>query len=131
MAVFTNEIGERYDSNVLQGAINQLNAQAIDDLYISGQINSWSPREAAIVELMGSFGFDSYQINQILQSITVPNIPQPAWLTDSRSKEIQGLYRDLLGREADPGGLKYWHETGIDTSILSGVFEATEEYQSR
>lgn len=132
MAVFTNEVGERYDSNVLQGEINQsVTPDAIDNLYISGQISSWSPTEAATRELIDVFGFNSYQVAQIFNAITIPNLPKPAWLTDSRSKEIQSLYKNLLGRDADLGGLKYWYETGVPTNDLSNIFKASDEYQSR
>ena len=132
MAVFINEVGERYDSNVLQGEINQsVTPDAIDDLYISGQISSWSPREAATRELIDVLGFTGYQAAQIVNAITIPNLPKPAWLTDERSKQIQGVYQKYLGREADPGGLKWWWGSGAPILEIESGFRGTQEFTDR
>ena len=44
---------------------------------------------------------------------------------------IRGLYRSLLGREADKAGLTYWMRAGLSLDQIADLFKKTPEYRSR
>lgn len=50
---------------------------------------------------------------------------------DPRADYIQGLYRDLLGREADAGGLNYWMNSGLDEFGLYDAINTSPESQAQ
>ncbi len=127
---YRNAEGETFMPVEIQAEINA-SARFLEAFLLDGLISSWDPREAAIFALTQNLAFTKAQAEQMLPSFNVPVTPEPAWLSDSRSKEIQSLYKNLLGRDADVGGLKYWYETGISTNDLSNILKASDEYQSR
>ena len=43
-------------------------------------------------------------------------------------EEIAGVYRKILKREPDPGGAKFWKDTGLGVKALEESFKKSEEY---
>ena len=49
----------------------------------------------------------------------------------SRDEQIKSLYKNVLGREADPEGLKYWSQSGQDVGEIEANIRRSAEYQKR
>jgi len=51
--------------------------------------------------------------------------------TPARREMIRRLYRELLGREPDPGGWDFWDRSGLSETELRSEFVRSEEYRAR
>lgn len=47
---------------------------------------------------------------------------------DASADQIKKLYKDVLGREADEAGLKYWDETGLGLEDIRKSVQGSKEY---
>ena len=47
---------------------------------------------------------------------------------DASADQIKQLYKDVLGREADEAGLKYWDETGLGLEDIRKSVQGSKEY---
>lgn len=49
---------------------------------------------------------------------------------DADADAIAQLYRDILGREPDEGGLDFWDQTGLSADDIAEWFRGSDEYAS-
>ncbi|MSU55222.1 MAG: hypothetical protein EXS46_01615 [Candidatus Taylorbacteria bacterium] len=54
----------------------------------------------------------------------------PSFVTTDRQKAIADLYKTLLNRDPDQGGLQYWDSTGSSVDYIRTVFMSTAEYRA-
>jgi len=47
---------------------------------------------------------------------------------DASADQIKQMYKDVLGREADEAGLKYWDETGLGLEDIRKSVQGSKEY---
>lgn len=47
---------------------------------------------------------------------------------DADANQITALYREILGRDPDEGGLSYWDQTGLGVDDIANSFRASQEY---
>jgi hypothetical protein len=47
---------------------------------------------------------------------------------DANADQIAALYREILGRDPDQGGLSYWDQTGLGVDDIASSFRASQEY---
>ena len=64
-------------------------------------------------------------------STVLPTVPSPAPFAGGEYAVVEGLYRNILGRDADPAGLTYWNaqlKPGESAAPVAGQFFQSPEY---
>ncbi len=58
------------------------------------------------------------------------NATYPSFVTTDRQRKIADLYREVLRREPDEGGLRYWDSTTYSIETIRNFFIGSAEYQA-
>ena len=67
----------------------------------------------------------------VLSSTVLPTVPSPAPFAGGGNAVVEGLYRNILGRDADPAGLASWAaqlNAGESAAKVAGQFFQSTEY---
>ena len=67
----------------------------------------------------------------VLSSTVLPTVPSPAPFAGGGNAVVEGLYRNILGRDADPAGLAHWAaqlKAGESAAQVAGQFFQSSEY---
>ena len=86
--------------------------------------------------IVGDDGKDTDGLNDLIDSLTgnnqasVDGGDDDVNTEDADADAIAALYRDILGREADEGGLEFWDQTGLSAEEIADWFRASDEYAS-
>lgn len=75
------------------------------------------PDDAGVAYWMGRTDLDDVELTrQFRGAVGLPYVEfeQPATDFEDRRDYVRELYREILGREPDPGGLRYWAERRTD-----------------
>ena len=65
------------------------------------------------------------------ESTVLPTVPSPAPFAGGGNAVVEGLYRNILGRDADPAGLAHWDaqlKAGESAAQVAGQFFQSPEY---
>lgn len=62
----------------------------------------------------------------VVDTVLVP--VRANFIQTTRQKEIANLFRNIIGREPDAAGLKYWDDSGLSLDNIQSAFSGSTEY---